>query len=36
VARLLVALRYDRRFLDEVAVHEETAAARAEAGSHGG
>jgi len=36
VARLLVALRYDRRFLDEVAAHEEAAAARAEAGSHGG
>lgn len=36
VARLLVALRYDRRFLDEVAAHEESAAARAEAGSHGG
>jgi molecular chaperone HscB len=36
VARLLVALRYDRRFLDEVAAHEEETAARAEAGSHGG
>jgi molecular chaperone HscB len=36
VARLLVALRYDRRFLDEVAAHEEAAATRAEAGSHGG
>ena len=36
VARLLVALRYDRRFLDEVAAHEEAAAARAEAGAHGG
>src|SRR5262249_53937047 len=36
VARLLVALRYDRRFLDEVALHEEAAAARAEAGAHDG
>jgi hypothetical protein len=36
VARLLVALRYDQRFLDEVAAHEEATAARAEAGSHGG
>jgi len=36
VARTLVALRYYRRFLDEVAVHDEAAAARDEAGSHGG
>lgn len=34
VARQLVALRYYRRFLDEVAVHDEARAARAESG-HG-
>jgi molecular chaperone HscB len=36
VARALVALRYYRRFLDEVVAHEETVAARAEAAGHGG
>jgi molecular chaperone HscB len=35
-ARALVTLRYFRRFLDEVAVHEESAAARAETAPHGG
>jgi molecular chaperone HscB len=35
-ARALVELRYFRRFLDEVAAHEESAAARAEMVSDGG
>ena len=34
-ARELVAIRYYRRFLDEVAVHDDAVAARSEGGAHG-